>query len=146
MVIGIASDHRGFELKEYLKKELIKKYKVIDYGTNSSDSVDYPQFAFKIGEQIGKDINFGIVICGTGIGISIAANKVKGVRCALISDVTKAEITRLHNDSNVLALDGNTSFNLAFKIVDKFLTTNYSQDERHQRRLKMIEDYEMKND
>ena len=91
MKVGIASDHRGYALKQKLLEELKKTYEMIDYGTNNEESTDYPIYAFRLGEQIGKEIDKGILICGTGIGISIAANKVKGVRCAKVSTKEEAD-------------------------------------------------------
>jgi ribose 5-phosphate isomerase B len=145
-MIGIASDHGGFELKAkiitYLKE---LNYNVIDYGTEVNTSVDYPKYAFKVGEAIKtKGINFGIVICTTGIGVSIACNKVEGVRCAKVENVDEARLTRLHNDSNVLALRGDNPN--ALEIVKTFLTTDFSNEERHIRRIKMITDYEEHHD
>lgn len=145
-MIGIASDHGGFKLKgeinEYLKE---LGYNVIDYGTVTQESVDYPEYAFKVGEAIrNKGINFGIIICTTGIGMSIACNKVVGVRCAKVDNVKEAEMTRLHNDSNVLALSANNP--TAKEIVKIFLETKFSNEERHIRRINMIKDYEEKNE
>ena len=140
MKIGIASDHRGVILKEKIKKHLQDNYQLIDYGTNSIESVDYPQFAFKVGEDIrDKKIDLGILICGTGIGMSIACNKVKGVRCAKVSDIEEAYLARLHNNSNVLALSEKTK-NYE-EIIDTFLNTEFSNEEKHQRRVAMIDEY-----
>ena len=106
MKIGLANDHRGYPLKEKIKKYLTKKgYEIIDYGTNSNESVDYTEYAFRIGESVVKEeVELGIVICGTGIGISIACNKVKGVRCAKVDTVRQAKLTRIDNDANILAI------------------------------------------
>lgn len=144
-MIGIASDHGGYKLKEYLKKELEKiNYQIIDYGTNIEESVDYPLYAFKLGEAIKeKGIDKGILICTTGIGISIAANKVKGVRCAKVETVHEAEMSRLHNDANVIALRGDNEN--ALEIVKKFLETDFLNEERHIRRINQIKDYENDN-
>jgi ribose 5-phosphate isomerase B len=144
MKIGFASDHRGYKLKEQLKEELLKKnYEVIDYGTNSEESTDYPDYAFKLGENIvNKNVDFGVAICGSGIGISIACNKVKGIRCAKVDNVKEAKLTRLHNDANILALNGNMLGFKAKDIVDVFFKTNFSNEERHIKRLKMIQEYE----
>ena len=144
MKIGLANDHRGFPLKEKIKKYLNKKgYEVIDYGTNSNESVDYTDYAFRVSESVvKKDIDLAIVICGTGIGISIACNKVIGVRCAKVDTVRQAKLTRVDNDANVLALDGSLSGYKALDIVDAFLKTPFSNLEKHNRRLEKINNYE----
>ena len=140
MKIGIASDHRGVILKEKIKNYLNEKYKIIDFGTNSIESVDYPQYAFKVGESIRDNkIDFGILICGTGIGMSIACNKVKKVRCAKVDNKEEAYLARFHNDANVIALSENvTNYK---EIIDTFLTTDSSKEEKHQRRVAMIDNY-----
>ena len=111
MKIAIASDHGGYELKEEIKKYLTgRDIEVLDLGTDSTESVDYPAYGKACGQAVAEGrADRGIVCCGTGIGISIAANKVKGIRCALCTDVTMAQLTRQHNDSNVLALGGRTT-------------------------------------
>ena len=142
-MIGIGSDHGGFHLKQevikYLKQNNIE-FK--DYGCYTEDSVDYPIYAKAIANDVAnKTLEKGILICGTGIGISIAANKVKGVRCALCSDCFSAQATREHNNANVLAMGGRViGPGLAVKIVDTFLNTEFSNDERHVRRISQIED------
>ena len=142
MKIAIGSDHVGLELKpvivDYLK-ELGCEIK--DFGTYSEERTDYPIYGVKVAEAVAKgDYDCGIVICGTGIGISIAANKVKGIRCALCSDCFSAEATREHNDANILALGGRVvGVGLALKIVDTFLNTPFSNEERHIRRISKIE-------
>ena len=140
MKIGIASDHRGVILKEKIKNYLNEKYKIIDYGTNSIESVDYPEYAFKVGEDIRDNkIDLGILICGTGIGMSIACNKVKKVRCAKIATKEEAYLARQHNNANVIALSENvTNYK---EIIDTFLTTPSSKEEKHQRRVAMIDNY-----
>ena len=141
MKIGIASDHRGVILKEKIKKYLIDDYQVIDYGTNSIESVDYPQYAYKIGEAIkDKKIDRGILICGTGIGMSIACNKVHGIRCAKINELEEAILARSHNNINVIAL-GEKTQNYK-EIIKAFLTTNFSNEEKHKRRVEMIDNYD----
>ena len=136
-MIAIASDHGGFALKEHIKAYLLAQGKdVKDFGTDSLASCDYPIFGRAAAEAVaaGK-CEKGIVICTTGIGISITANKVKGIRCALVGDLMSAKLTRQHNDSNVLALGaGVTGPMLAEKIVDAFLTTEF-EGGRHQRRV-----------
>ncbi len=142
MKIFIASDHAGYELKEEVKKELMKSYDVVDLGTNSVTSVDYPNYAIPLGEQVVKEQGKGILICGTGIGMSIACNKVKGVRCAKVDNLEEAKLTRLHNDANVIALSSHTDYQNAIQYIDTFLTTPFSMEERHQRRIHEIEEYE----
>ena len=144
MKIGLANDHRGYPLKEKIKKYLLKKgYEVIDYGTSSLESVDYTDYAFRIGEAVvKKEVDYGIVICGTGIGISIACNKVIGIRCAKVDTVRQARLTRLDNDANILSLDGSISKFRALDIVDAFLKTEYSNLDKHNRRLEKIKKYE----
>ena len=142
-MIAIGSDHGGFELKEAIKKHLDKRgleYK--DYGTYSKDSCDYPTYGKLVGHAVADgECDRGIIICGTGIGISITANKIKCVRAALCGDCFSAEATRLHNDANILALGARvTAEGLALKIVDTFLDTPFSGDERHRRRIAGIED------
>lgn len=141
-MIAIGCDHGGFKLKEvvlnYLKENNIE-YK--DFGCYNTDSCDYPVFAKAAAEAVAnKECEKGIVICTTGIGISISANKVKGVRCALCSDSLTAKMTRLHNDANMLAMGaGIVGENLALEIVETFLDTEFSGEERHQRRIDLIE-------
>lgn len=144
MKIGIANDHRGYKLKKYLISELQKlNYEIINYGTNSEESVDYPDFAFMLGEKVAnKEVDFGIVICGSGIGISIACNKVKGVRCAKVSSKEDAQVTRIDNDANVIALGEKTKEEAALEMVLTFISTPFSNLEKHQRRIAKIKEYE----
>lgn len=138
MLIALGSDHGGFGLKESIKAYLTQKgCEVKDFGTYDESSVDYPTFALKAALAVSKgECEKGILVCSTGIGISIAANKVKGIRAALCSDLLSARLTREHNDTNVLALG---SFivgeKLAFAIVDTWLGTSFSNEERHLRRI-----------
>lgn len=142
-MIGLGCDHGGLELKnviiDYLKKNGIE-YK--DYGTYTSESVDYPKYAKLVANAVASgECDKGILICGTGIGISIAANKVKGIRCALCHDVFSAKATREHNDSNILAMGGRViGPGPAIEVVKAWLETDFSGDERHLRRIKMIEE------
>lgn len=140
-MIAIGCDHGGYGLKLEIIKYLEKKgLEYQDFGCDG-EAVDYPIIAKKVGQAIleGK-CEKGILICGTGIGISIAANKMKGIRCALCSDCFSAEATRLHNDTNVIALGGRVvGPELAVKMVDIFLNTPFSEDERHIRRIGLIE-------
>ena len=142
-MIGIGSDHGGFALKEAIKKHLEERgleYK--DYGTYSSASCDYPVYGRAVAKAVAAgECELGILICGTGIGISITANKVPGVRAALCLDCFSAEATRQHNNANILALGARVlGEGLALKIVDTFLDTPFSNDERHIRRISMIEE------
>lgn len=142
-MIGIGSDHGGFALKEAIKKHLEERgLEYRDYGTYSNASCDYPVYGRAVAKAVAAgECDMGILICGTGIGISITANKVPGVRAALCSDCFSAEATRLHNNANILALGARVlGEGLAFKIVDTFLDTPFSNDERHIRRISMIEE------
>jgi ribose 5-phosphate isomerase B len=144
MKVAIGSDHAGFMLKERLKKHLIKlNYEVKDFGTHSKESVDYPDIAFEVARDVSKGkFDRGILICGTGIGMCIAANKVVGIRAALCWDERTAELSRKHNDSNILCLGGRIlGEEEAMKIVDVWLTTKF-EGGRHLRRIKKISEYE----
>lgn len=148
MRIGIASDHRGFNLKEQLKAELMKRnFDVTDYGTNSDKSTDYPDYAFLLGESVrdGK-VDFGVAICGSGIGISIACNKVRGVRCAKVSTKEEAVVTRNDNNSNIVAFGENIPLAQALEIVINFISTPFSDEEKHHRRVDKITEYEGKTE
>ena len=142
-MIALGCDQGGYELMQEVKKHLVERgleYK--DVGTYSSESVDYPIYGKKVAHAVANgECERGILICGTGIGISITANKVKGIRAALCHDVFSAEATRLHNDANILAMGGRiVGPGLALMIVDKFLDTPFSNEERHARRIGMMED------
>lgn len=139
--IAIASDHGGFALKEKIKEHLLKRgFSVEDLGTYSEESVDYPVYGKACGEAVASGkADLGVVICGTGIGISIAANKIKGIRCGLCTSVEMAHLTKQHNNANILALGGRTTdVDLAVKIVDEWLDTEY-EGGRHQRRVEMLD-------
>ncbi len=142
-MIALGSDQAGYALKmeviEYLKEHNIE-YK--DYGSYDDSPVDYPVYGRKVAKAVAAgECDRGIIICGTGIGISIAANKVKGIRAAVCSDCFSAEATRLHNDANILAMGARViGAGLALKIVDTFLNTPFSGVERHQRRINLIEE------
>ena len=144
MKIGLASDHRGYKLKEYLKEKLpTLNYEIVDFGTHSEESTDYPDYAFALGEKVAsKEIDFGVAICGSGIGISIACNKVKGIRCAKVSTKEEAKITRIDNDSNIVAFSENILQEDALEIVKTFIETENSLEEKHQRRINKIIKYE----
>lgn len=140
-MIGIACDHGGYELKLEIMKYLDEQgVSYTDFGCHG-ESVDYPIYARRVGEAIQQGVCArGILICGTGIGISIVANKMKGIRCALCTDCFCAEATREHNNANVLALGGRVvGPGLAVKIVETFLNTPFSNDARHIRRIELIE-------
>ncbi len=142
-MIALGCDHGGFERMQSVKKHLEERgieYK--DFGTDDTNSCDYPDFGRAAAEAVAKgECEKGIVICTTGIGISIVANKVKGIRCALCSETTTARLTREHNDANVLAMGGGfTGELLANEIVDVFLDTEFSGLEKHSRRISKIEE------
>ena len=141
-MIAIGSDHGGFDLKEaiivHLKEQGIE---LKDYGCYDKNSCDYPIYGRAVAEAVANgECDKGIVICTTGIGISITANKVKGIRCALCADTLTARMTREHNDANVLAIGGGiVGPNLGISIVDAFLNTEFSGEEKHRRRVGLIE-------
>lgn len=146
MKIGFASDHRGFNLKGQLIAELTKRnFDVTDFGTNSDKSTDYPDYAFLLGEAVrdGK-VDFGVAICGSGIGISIACNKVNGVRCAKVYTKEEAVVTRNDNNSNIVAFGEQIPLDKAFEIVINFISTPFSDEEKHHRRVDKITEYEGK--
>ena len=141
MKIAIGCDHGAFELKEAVKAHLEQKgYEVCDYGTYSLASCDYPDFAEAAAKAVASgECEKGIVMCTTGIGISIAANKVKGIRCALLADTWSAKMTRAHNDTNMMALGAAiVGKMLALEIVDTWLDTEFSAEAKHQRRIDKI--------
>jgi ribose 5-phosphate isomerase B len=140
MKIGIGSDHGGFELKEFIKEYLVEKgHHLEDYGTHSTASVDYPEFGEKVARAVaGGEVEVGIIFCGTGLGISMAANKVKGVRAAVVSEEYSARMARVHNDANVLAMGGRVvGKDLAKSIVDAYIEATF-EGGRHQRRVDKI--------
>lgn len=142
-MIALGCDHGGYELMQEVKAFLDKKgYEYKDFGCYSKASVDYPEYARKVAHAIlDGSCEKGILICGTGIGISIAANKIPGIRAALCTDCFCAQATREHNDANILAMGGRVvGPGLATKIVETFLETPFSNDERHIRRIRLIEE------
>ncbi len=144
MKIAIGADHGGYSHKEIIKTHLIERgFEVKDFGTYSEESVDYNDFAVLVAESIrDKKYERGILICGTGIGMSVMANKVKGIRAALVHDLFTAEATRLHNDSNILAMGGRViPIEKALKVVDIWIDTKFSNEERHIRRIAKIDNY-----
>ena len=141
MKIAIASDHAGLEIKDKICEFVAKKgYEVMDFGTNSSESVDYPLFADKVAESIlNKQADLGILVCGTGIVISIRANRHKGIRAALLYSDEVAEMTKKHNNANVIVFGGRTMDEKdIFKRIDIFLNTNF-EGGRHQKRIDMLD-------
>ena len=143
MKIIIASDHHGVSLKTKIINFLKKLgYEVDDYGTNSTQLVDYPEYAFKVSKSVQKkDAELGILLCGTGIGMSIAANKVRGIRCAKIDNVNDARLSKEHNAANVLAISSKKRFREIKKMLLMFLKTETSNEERHTRRRDAIDNY-----
>lgn len=141
-MIAIGSDHGGFELKNEIMRHLEKRgIEYRDYGTYTADACDYPVYGKAVAHAVADgECEYGIIICGTGIGISMAANKIPGIRAAVCGDCFSAEATRLHNNANILALGARvTGPGLALKIVDTFLDTPFSNEERHIRRISQIE-------
>ena len=140
MKIALASDHGGFSLKKHIKEYLNSNgYEIIDFGTDNEESCDYPDYAHQAALSVSKgEAQYGIVICTTGIGVSIVANKVKGVRCALVTNVEDARLTRQHNDTNCLAMGRkNVSNELGVEIVETWLNTSFDGG-RHVRRVEKI--------
>lgn len=148
MKIGLGCDHGGYNLKEEIKKHLeARGIEFIDYGTNNgTESVDYPVYGEKVANAvIDNEVDYGILCCGTGIGISLAANKVAGIRCAVVSDTFSAKMSKAHNNANMLSLGERVlGRGLALEIVDAWLDTEFEGD-RHLRRVNMISDIEKKN-
>ena len=147
MKIIIGADHAGYELKEKVKRYLKNKgLEIEDVGTFSKDSVDYPDYAFKVAEKVSdKMVDFGVLVCKSGIGMSIAANKFKNVRAALVFTPEMAKLARSHNDANVLSLSGEfTKEEEVYKIIDTWLATNF-EGGRHERRVGKITNIEKEN-
>lgn len=140
--ISIACDHGGLDLKKAIINHYQKVYEFVDCGTYSYDSCDYPDYAIKAAELVrDEEVDFGIVLCKSGIGVSIAANKVKGVRCALLTNTTNATLCHQHNNANVIAMGANdVSEEMAFKIIDAYVNAKF--EERHQKRIDKILSYE----
>ena len=142
MTIGLASDHRGYKAKKFLKDSLYK-YDVIDYGTDTEDSVDFPIYAKKLGTAIQNgEVDLGIAICGTGIGMSITLNKMKGVYCAKVSNESEAILCRSHNNANVIAMSEDVDPEVMKKIVNNFIETPFSNVSKYIRRNNMIKEIE----
>jgi len=143
----IGSDHAGYAMKERIKKELGGQYKFIDLGTDSEKSVDYPVYAEKVAKQVAVTPDSqGVLVCGSGIGVSITANKVKGIRAALAYSKNAAALARRHNDANIVCTAGREgTMDDPVAIVKTFLETDFSGDERHARRVKQMMDVEKHN-
>lgn len=142
MNLYIGSDHAGYSMKNSLKEYLIGAgHDVVDLGAFSEDSIDYPDIAREVSEKVLENPGaFGVLVCGTGIGMQMTANKLKGIRATVATNEGMAEMSRKHNDANVITLGGRTTdLELAKKIVDKFLSTEFENEERHVRRVNKIE-------
>ena len=142
-MIAIGSDHAGFEMKEALKKHLEEKgYEVKDFGTDSDQSCDYPEFAKAVSHCVADGTaEKGVLICGTGIGMSMAANKVKGIRAAVVGDAFSAQATREHNDANIICMGARViDLEKATEFLDIFMSTDFSYGENHIRRIGKLED------
>ena len=144
MKIGIASDHKGYKTKEKLKKYFENKYEIIDYGTNSEERTDYPIYGIKLGEKVrDKEVEYGIAICGSAIGISIACNKVKGIRCGKINTVKEAIHAKTHDHVNVIAISGEEKLRKNIKIIEAFLDSKeITEDPIYKQRIDEITRYE----
>lgn len=145
MKIAIGTDHNGTELKKEIKAFLKKRdIEVVDVSEHNSSFDDYPEYAFLVGKMVAnKEADLGILICGTGIGMSIAANKVKGIRCAHVTNTSEAILSRQHNNANIIALGANNNkVNDVLKIIDLFINTDFKNEERHVRRNNQILEYD----
>lgn len=143
MKLAIASDHRGYKLKKYIIKHL-KDIEFIDLGSDDDKSSDYSEYGIKLGEYVVKNNIKGVAICGSGIGISIACNKVKGVRCGRVSSIKDTIATRKDNDANIIAFSGEINEERALRIIEEFINTEFDSDERHLRRINKISKYKNK--
>ena len=140
MKIAICSDHGGYELKEYLKKTL-KEYEIKDLGCFSKERCNHVEYAFKLSEYVVKEDLLGIAICKSGIGMSIACNKVKGIRCAKVNNVKEAIVTREDNNANVIAISGKMCKRKALKIIKAFINTSFKNTEPYISRVKQVDEY-----
>lgn len=142
MKIAIATDHNGVEQKKFIIKKL-SKYEIVDKSPINKDKDDYVDFAFEVAKSVvSKEVDFGILLCGTGIGMSIAANKVRGIRCAHCSSIEQAFLARDHNDANIIALSFKQDLNELIEMIEIFINTAHSTEERHIRRVNKIINYE----
>jgi ribose 5-phosphate isomerase B len=143
MRIGFASDHRGLKLKKELMEYFKDKYELVDVGTYTEESCDYPDYAKALGDLILENkVDFGVAICGSGIGISIACNKIKGIYCAKVSNAKEAEYTRNDNNTNVIAFGETMDLEEAKRAVLTFINTPYSNLEKHNRRIAKVKEIE----
>lgn len=144
MKLAIATDHNGEFIKKEIKKYLEnKKYEVLDLSPSNTAVDDYTDYAFLVGNAISsKEADLGVLLCGTGIGMCIAANKVKGIRCAHVSNVNEASLSKEHNNANIIALSSKNNLNDIIKMIDVFINSNFKNEERHIRRLNKITKYE----
>ena len=144
MTIGITNDHRGVKVKQFLTEYLTELgYNVIDYGTDTEEPADFPDYAKKLGTGVlNKEVELGIAICGTGIGMSIALNKMKGIYCAKVSTVSEATLSRAHNNANVIAISEEMDKEIMKEAIDKFLTTPFTNIDRYIIRNNKIKDIE----
>lgn len=145
MTLGLACDHRAYEVKEELKK-LLDEYDLIDYGCFSSERIDYPEYSFKLSNAvINKEIDLGIVMCGTGIGVSIACNKVKGIRCAKIDNENDAKSAKEHNNANILAFGSHHEIQKIKEMIRIFINSTFNTDPSYKIRIEQVEKYENNN-
>ena len=147
MILGIACDHRGYKVKEDLKKAL-EDYEIVDYGTYSEELVDYPKYAFNLSAAvINKEVDLGIILCGTGIGVSIACNKVKGIRCAKIDSLAEAKSAKEHNNANILAFGANShNTKEILEMINEFINSTFNTNPRYKMRIEQVEKYEETNE
>lgn len=147
MKIGIANDHRAYDYKETLKK-MLNEYEIIDYGSFDSNLVDYPKYAFDLSNAVlKKEVDLGIIMCGTGIGVSIACNKVKGIRCAKIDNKEEAKSAKEHNDANILAFGAQSHAPVEIKeMIEIFLNSTFNLEPRYKIRINQVEKYEETNE
>lgn len=141
MKLAIACDHRGYKLKRYIIKHM-KDIEFIDLGATDDNPSDYSEYGIKLGEYCVKNNIKGVAICGSGIGISIACNKVKGVRCGRVTSIKDTIATRKDNDANLIAFSGDINEDRAIRIIEEFINTEFENDERHLRRINKISKYE----
>ena len=142
MTIGIASDHRGYNVKKMIKERLFE-YEFIDFGTDSEEPTDFPIYAKRLGKAVvSKEVDFGIAICGTGIGMSIALNKINGVYCAKVSTSSEARLSRSHNAANVIAISEELPEELIIEIINDFINTPFSNVNKYIKRNDMIKELE----
>lgn len=143
MKIVIATDHNGVEEKKIIINSLINEYEIIDMSQENYDTDDYPDFAINVAEYVRDNENtLGILLCGTGIGMSIAANKVKDIRCAHVSNLAEAKLARMHNNANIIAMSYRNNINDLIDCIKAFVKTNFANEERHIRRINKISEYE----